>query len=392
LKLAPVEIAVAATGAAFVYATSRLAEQSWSYLAGATLSLSHWFLTLYEPHVFLDTAQRTLEVNGFRVQVFASCSGYEGVGLIVAFLAIYMWVFRRELRFPHVLLLFPLGITAVWVLNGLRIAALVSIGAHASPEIAVQGFNSQGGWIGFLLVTLGLIAASRKIPSLVARPVTAPKPAAAARDKSGAELTLEFLAPFMALMAASVLASAFAPHDQWLYAVKVAAVGAVLWWFRAAYVPLLSGASFVSIAAGLAVGVAWIATDPDKGVEMPLGIWLASLPAWLAVVWLALRAFGSVLLVPVAEELAFRGYLHRVLISARFERVGTGEYRLLAFIGSSLAFGLMHQRWLAAFLAGAVYALLMYRTKRLSDPIAAHISSNAVIMLWAVAAGQWSLL
>jgi membrane protease YdiL (CAAX protease family) len=52
----------------------------------------------------------------------------------------------------------------------------------------------------------------------------------------------------------------------------------------------------------------------------------------------------------------------------------------------------MHQRWVAACLAGAVYALLMYRTKRLSDPIAAHASSNAAIMLWAVATQQWSLL
>ena len=65
---------------------------------------------------------------------------------------------------------------------------------------------------------------------------------------------------------------------------------------------------------------------------------------------------------------------------------------MLAFIGSSVAFGLMHQRWIAACLAGAVYALLMYRTKKLSDPIAAHMASNAVIMVWAVAAQQWSLL
>ena len=124
----------------------------------------------------------------------------------------------------------------------------------------------------------------------------------------------------------------------------------------------------------------------------PLGPWLASLPAWLAAIWLGLRAFGSIALVPVAEELAFRGYLSRALISTRFESVGFGEFRWLAFIGSSVAFGLMHQRWVAACLAGAVYALLMYRTKKLSDPIAAHMASNAAIMGWAVAAQQWSLL
>ena len=63
------------------------------------------------------------------------------------------------------------------------------------------------------------------------------------------------------------------------------------------------------------MGAVWIATDPGNGLESPLGAWLASLPVWLAAIWLCLRAFGSIALVPVAEELAFRGYLSRVLIS-----------------------------------------------------------------------------
>jgi len=52
----------------------------------------------------------------------------------------------------------------------------------------------------------------------------------------------------------------------------------------------------------------------------------------------------------------------------------------------------MHQRWLAAALAGAIYALLIYRTKRLSDPIAAPAVTNLTIIVWPVAARQWSLL
>jgi exosortase E/protease (VPEID-CTERM system) len=301
-------------------------------------------------------------------------------------------VFRRDLRFPNVLLLLPIGIATIWVLNALRIALLVSIGAHVSPTVAIQGFHSQAGWISFLFVTLSLIALSRKIPFFAARPARAVSHQSAAAETTGAQVSLEYLAPFMALMAASIVASAFAPHDQWLYTVKVVAVGATLWWFRAAYLPLLAGASLSSVAIGLAVGVAWIATDPGNGAESALGPWLLSLPVWLAVVWLVIRAFGSIALVPVAEELAFRGYLSRVLISAKFESVAIGTYRPLAFIVSSLAFGLIHQRWLAAVLAGAIYALLMYRTKKLADPIAAHAASNAAIMVWAVAAEQWSLL
>lgn len=392
-RVAPSEIAVALMVGVLLVLAGRLSLEGWATLSSATLRSSHWILTLYETDVVLDAKRQILGVGNFHVLILKQCSGYEGIGLVATFLGFYCWLMRRQLRFPHALALIPVGIFAVWILNLLRIAALVSIGHHLSADLALNGFHSQAGWIGFLLVAVGAMAASRKIPFFAVQPLV-PNPVRAAKPRKswGAEASLEFLAPFMALMAASILASAFAPHDQWLYAVKVAAVSAALWWFRGAYLPLISGASLSSVAIGLAVGVVWIATDAGKGLEAPLGSWLASLPAWLAAVWLSLRAFGSIALVAVAEELAFRGYLARVLISPRFESVGFGEFRPLAFIGSSVAFGLMHQRWVAACLAGAVYALLMCRTKRLSDPIAAHVASNAAIMGWAVASQQWSLL
>ena len=76
-------------------------------------------------------------------------------------------------------------------------------------------------------------------------------------------------------------------------------------------------------------------------------------------------------MVPIAEELAFRGLLHRWLISRRFETVAFAQFSWLALVVSSLLFGFMHQRWIAGALAGAVFALVMYRSGRLSDAIAA---------------------
>ena len=391
-SVAPSEIALALMVGVLLVLAGKLSLEGWATLSSATLRSSHWILTWYETDVVLDAKRQILGVGNFHVRILKQCSGYEGIGLVTTFLGFYCWLMRRQLRFPHALALIPVGIAAVWILNLLRIAALVSIGHHISADVALNGFHSQAGWIGFLLVAVGAMAASRKIPFFAGQSLVPNSERAAMPLKTGgAQASLEFLAPFMALMAASILASAFAPHDQWLYAVKVVAVGAALWWFRGAYLPLVSGASLSSVAIGLAVGVVWIATDPGKGAS-PLGPWLASLPAWLAAIWLGLRAFGSIALVPVAEELAFRGYLFRVLTSTRFESVGFGEFRPLAFVGSSVAFGLMHQRWVAACLAGAVYALLMCRTKRLSDPIAAHVASNAAIMGWAIAMQQWSLL
>lgn len=392
IKTAHLEILLALTGAVFIVFAGELFKESWDSLAAATLALSHWFLGLYEANLYLDTQARILGAEDYRVWISAECSGYEGIGLVATFLSIYLWIFRSHLRFPNALLLLPVGIIAIWVLNSVRIAVLVSIGAHISPAIAIDGAHSWVGWIMFLSLTVGIMAAVPNVRYFWTSADPRSQNAKHSEDSSD-RYVYAFLAPFAALMAASIIASAFAPEDQWLYPLRVAAIGATLWWFRDVYVELIAAVSPIALGAGLIVGGLWIATDPKLDpTEATLGMWLASLPAWLAIVWLALRAFGSIVLIPIAEELAFRGYLYRALSSWRFETFDPVQLRWFALIASSFAFGLLHERWLAATLAGVIYALLMCRTKRISDPIAAHMASNFAIFAWAIATEQWTLL
>ncbi len=390
IREAPSQIATAIVSAAALVLAGRLSLESWDALSSATLRVSHWILTLYESNVVLDVDRELLGVGEFKVRVLRECSGYEGIGLIVCFLALYCVLMRRKLRFPHALALFPLAIVAVWTLNAARIAALVSIGHHVSPVLALNGFHSQAGWIAFLTVAFGIIALSQKAAFFRREFQITPITRTASRPRD--QLVFALLVPFAALMSATIVASAFAPHDQWFYPLKVAAVSAAVWYYRKSYVGLFAGVSPVSIGIGIAVGVIWIATDVRAQQPVELGVWLATLPAWLVALWLVARALGSVLLVPVAEELAFRGYLQRTLIDRDIARVAPGQFTWLSFVVVTVAFGMMHQRWLAAMLAGAAYALLLYRSNKLSDPIAAHVASNSVIIAWAIAAQQWSLL
>ena len=69
------------------------------------------------------------------------------------------------------------------------------------------------------------------------------------------------------------------------------------------------------------------------------------------------RIVGSVVAVPLAEELAFRGYLTRRLIAADFQDVPLGRLTWLSFLVSSALFGALHGRWLAGILAGMIYAM-----------------------------------
>ena len=383
----PTQITTAAISGILLVVASRLALESWNSLAGWTLHAAHWILSLYESDIVLEIDSRLLGAGDFTVRVTKECSGYEGIGLVTAFLGFYCWLMRRHLRFPHALLLILIGIGASWTLNALRIAVLISVGRHVSPQVALDGFHSQAGWIAFLGIAIGLMALSIWCPYFRAE---SERSAPAARPADNVLLAL--LAPFIALMATSIIASLFAPHDQWLYFLKVAAVGATLWHYRQVYTSLPFALSPLALAVGAGVGIGWVLTDPVNEGGTELAGWIATLPAWLAVLWLVCRGIGTVLLVPMAEELAFRGYLQRALISRDIERVPPGQFTWLSFGLTSLLFGLTHQRWLAATVAGALYALLLYRTNRLSDAILAHASSNAVIFVWAVTAHQWTLL
>ncbi len=385
-----IEILLALTAGVMLLLLSGLARSGWEAMAGLTLTLAYHLLGLYESGVHVDFAARSLGVGDFAVLIDQSCSGYEGMALVTTFLALFLWTFRATLRFPHALLLLPLGIAAIFALNIVRIAALVSLGAHVSPAVAADGFHSQAGWMAFLLVTIGMMVLAPRL-SFFSRTQVVRQPTTDRGDR----LLMACLVPFMALMAGSILASASAPYDAWMYVIKIAAAGVALLAFRDVYRDWIERVSMVAVAAGLVVGIVWVATAP-AGPANPGSVniaqWLSLQPTGLAALWLAIRAVGGIVIVPVVEELAFRGLLYRWIIARQFENVPFNRLSLAALAISSLLFGLMHQRWIAGMGAGVVFALLMVRSGRLSDAIWAHVAANAVVIGWAIATRQWSQL
>ena len=380
-------IAVAAGAAMLVGGMSYLSQQSWSILSEATFHLTAFFLSLYEGDVTTILDERIIGIGDFEVNIAAACSGYEGIGLVATFLALYLWMFRADLKFPNVLLMFPVGIGAIWTLNSVRIVALLSIGAHVSPNVAMTGFHSQAGWMMFLLVTIGILIATHHIPFFN-------------RNEKGETVTdasprvyeaTAFLSPFLAMTAAGILAVAFSSGGYWLYSFRVTALLLAFFAFWKFYRGIDWRAGFEPIAIGALVGVGWIITDPGRGEASDLGLWLNGLAPAVFIVWVTLRTIGTVILVPLAEEMAFRGYLHRKLIADRFDKVAEGTFTWKAFIVSTVLFGAIHGRWLSGAIAGALFALALYRSGKLSGAIIAHMVANAVIAVWAISMGQWSL-
>lgn len=378
-------LAVAVAAGVLAWLGGLLAQQVWLPLAKMTLWCTRQLLGLFFADIYVDNELTIIGVADFAVQIAPECSGYEGMTLITAFAAVYLWLFRADLRFPRALLLIPVGIIVIWLANVLRVTVLIAIGALYSPDIAVTGFHSQAGWISFSLVALGMIALSHR--HLLA--VDGHQGASAA---AGSGLALPLLAPMLALLASSILIAALSSGFAALYPLGVVVTAAVLWHFRGQYRGFARGLSWQAIGIGVLVFVLWIAlAPPDDGGGAMLEMTLTSLPAWQAALWLGFRVVGSVLTVPIAEELAFRGYLIRKLVASDFENVPPGTFTWLSFLASSLLFGVLHNSWVAGTLAGAGFALALYHRGRIVDAIVAHMTSNALVAAAVLAFGQWRL-
>lgn len=358
----------------------------WNVLAEPTLRLVYWLLGWLYSDLVYKPDNLLVGTTSFSVEISFACSGIEGISLIGIFLAIYLWLFRNELRFPQAFWLFPIGMIAIWLANAVRIAALIVVGTRFSPEVAIRGFHAQAGWITFTLIAVGAIALLHKT-----RCFTSTHPGSPEADNSST-LATALIVPMLVLMAATMLTSAVSTGINALYPLCVLATATILWYFRKHYRGLDWRWSWPAMVIGVSVFLFWMLLEPaSDDSSAVLAQRLNELPAWGAIVWVVFRVLGSTITVPLAEELAFRGYLMRKLVAEDFENVSLKRFTWRSFIISSVVFGLLHDRWLAGTLAGMGYALAVYRHGRLGDGVMAHATSNALIAVWVLTQGQWSL-
>jgi exosortase E/protease (VPEID-CTERM system) len=381
-------MALAAGSAAGVTAAAigRAATGLWFPLSRSTLWVVHGLLSLVYADTLCLPANLVVGTPSFVVRVEPECSGYEGIGLILTFLAAYLWFARRDYRFPRSFLLLPLGAAAMWLANAVRIAVLIGLGTSVSPAVAERGFHSHAGWLALNVVGLGLVFATRRMRFFTSENLAAERPRTASP-------TVAYLAPLVAILATALVTGAFTSGFDWLYPVRVLAAAGVLWKFRRDYVELRWTWSWLALAIGAGTFLLWMALERraagDAGATFSAS--LDALSPVAAVVWLVFRVVGSVLTVPLAEELAFRGYLTRRLIADEFESVPIGRFTWFSFVLSSALFGALHGRWIAGTLAGMLYALAVYRRGELADAVLAHTTTNALIAVYVLATGSWSL-
>ncbi len=367
--------------------TGNSSRSLWPWAANITFRITRVIVAPFIPNLMADPGKMLIGTPRFLVEVAPECSGLEGVGLTLAFGITWLTLFRKQCRFTQDLILLPAGAALIFLLNSVRIAALILIGNAGAERIAAGGFHSQAGWIIFNLVALGFTVASSSVPWL-----TNPKSADAAAAPTD-NPTAAWLMPFVMILAAGTLSRTLVADFEWLYPLRFFAAAGTLAFFSKKYSGFDWRFDWFGPLAGLVVFVVWIAPDlfnsADAGA-MPSPLSTATPLARNA--WLAFRALAAVVTVPIAEELAFRGFLYRRLISADFESVSLRRFSWFAFLVSSILFGALHgSRWPAGIVAGAMYAFVLLRRGRIGDAIAAHATTNALIAIDVLAFHHWNL-
>ena len=369
-------------------AVGRSTSTLWGSFHGSTFWAVRRVLGLFYSDLICEPDDFSLGTPVFWVSISSQCSGYEGIGLIWVFLGVFFWLFRHELRFPHALLLIPLGTAMSWGANVARIAALIVVGDRGWPAVALGGFHSQAGWLAFNAIGVGLVLLSRRVRLFSKlEPLPEPQPATAVNP------TAAYVGPLLAIAVTMMVTAAISEggFDRF-YPARVLAALAIFWCFRREYTALSWSWSWHALAVGLGVFAIWTALEPapeSTAAITAIPDSLSRLPRPWAATWLSARVIGSVAVIPLAEELAFRGYLTRRLIAADFLAVPEGRFTWPSFLLSSVLFGLLHQRWIAGTIAGMLYALVYYRRGKLADAVLAHAATNLSITIYVLSTGQW---
>jgi len=210
--------------------------------------------------------------------------------------------------------------------------------------------------------------------------------------------TAGYVAPFVAYVGFMALEK-LAFQSQHLYPARCLAALAALLWFSRPYLSFRPVRPWSSIGIGIAVFAIWIAPDALFGYRHSrlfensiLGTTSSTITSGdqANILFLIVRTLGSMLLVPVLEELFWRGWLMRWLIQPDFTKVPLGTYAPLAFWATAILFAGEHgSYWEVGLAAGIIYNWWIVRTRRLADCMLAHAVTNGLLAGYVMTTGAW---
>jgi CAAX prenyl protease-like protein len=218
---------------------------------------------------------------------------------------------------------------------------------------------------------------------------------------------IALIVPFALYLVLSQISTQFPNYYPYFYTVSVTLVGAVTF-------ILLRGRSIVKMHLNIAPGVifgivgivAWIlicrlqleqsiirllpewlqsgeraSFNPFRSIDSTLGQWG----------FVGIRLLGLAVLVPVIEEVFWRGFLLRWIISPDWQDQEIGVFSLKSFLWVTFLFTLAHPEWIAAAVYCSLLNILLYWKRDLWVCIVAHGTSNLLLGIYVIYYRTWEL-
>jgi uncharacterized protein len=168
----------------------------------------------------------------------------------------------------------------------------------------------------------------------------------------------------------------------------------VFFWRSYQFKPPSASATAFSLLVGVVTLLVWIAPQAFFGAAPR---WDGFNPiifrgnATLYYFTLTFRFVRLAVLIPLIEEIFWRGFLLRYLIREDFENVPFGSFSRLSFAVVTFGFCIEHQSvdWPAAIVAGVLFNLVAIGTRSLSACVLAHAATNLLLGIYIMRTGQW---
>lgn len=371
-------------------------------ITDACVTIASWFSLLVgnpiHPIGINERGWPLYQTGDITVSIAPVCAGIEGLLLTTALLLTLVALERHRLYLGRALALVAAAAGLTFVINALRLALLFYIGDHWSPEIAVTGFHSNFGVVTLVVVCAAFTLAIRRFAGRAAAhgetPDALPRhaPEASARPRI-AHHNVRLIIPQMAMIACLLVLGLGSGEFDWPYPIGVMVVSAILWRMKDLRPPAAWQVTAVPMLAGMGAFGLWMALVPaDPLASARFESALFGAPVIASCLWLVFRLAGSVLLAPLVEEMAFRGFLLPWLADRAQITLPRPIARASALLATSIAFGLVHADVLAGIAAGLVYGAIQMRRGQYADAILAHCVTNACLCLYALSTGKWSYL
>jgi CAAX prenyl protease-like protein len=207
-----------------------------------------------------------------------------------------------------------------------------------------------------------------------------------------------YVAPFAAFVGIMALERVTNLPPEILYPARFVTTLLLVLLVSRPYLSLRTVAPWASVVIGIAVFLVWIAPDRlfhyrhfwlfENSIT---GAAVPSIPSELrrSLAFIMMRTASCALLVPVVEELFWRGFLLRWLADRNWIKAPF-TYVPAVFWTATLLFASEHgPYWEVGLIAGIVYNWWILRTRNLADCILAHAVTNGLLSAYVLVTGEW---